>query len=100
MLASVYLVDYQNDNVIVAGSETILEEIDGREYVYLAKPMEGKADVYEATKAYVQTGENDALNRELVGGVTPGDILVTEGMRSLTNGEAITLQMDNVTAAN
>ena len=99
MLASVYLVDYQNDEVIIAGSETILEEIDGREYVYLAKPMDGEKDIYTATKSYVQTGENDAINRELTGGVSPGDILVTEGMRSLTNGEAITLQMDNSVAA-
>jgi len=94
MLASVYLVDYENDNVVIAGSETILEEIDGREYVYLAKPMEGQKDVYAARKAYIQTGENDALNREIIGGVSPGDILVTEGMRSLTNGEAIKLQLD------
>ncbi len=99
MLASVYLVDYQNDDVIVAGSETILEEIDGREYVYLAKPMEGENGVYTATKAYVETGENDAINRELKSGVSPGDILVTEGMRSLTNGEAITLQLEKPVAA-
>ncbi len=98
MLASVYLVDYQNDDVIVAGSETILEEIDGREYVYLAKSMEGQKDVYSATKAYIQTGENDAINREIIGGVSPGDILVTEGMRSLSNGEAIKLQMDKPVA--
>jgi len=98
MLASVYLVDYQNDNVIIAGSETILEEIDGREYIYLAKPMEGQKDVYKATKAYIQTGENDAVNREITGGVSPGDILVTEGMRSLTNGEAIKLKMDKPVA--
>jgi len=99
MLASVYLVDYQNDDVIMAGSETILEEIDGREYVYVAKPMEGNKEVYTATKAYVQTGENDALRRELIGGVNPGDLLITEGMRSLTSGEAITLQMEASTKA-
>ncbi|MFK8057314.1 MAG: efflux RND transporter periplasmic adaptor subunit [Saprospiraceae bacterium] len=98
MLASVYLVDYQNDNVIMAGSETILEEIDGREYIYIAKPMEGKKDVYVASKAYVQTGENDALRREITGGAKPGELLITEGMRSLTNGEAITLQVDKPVA--
>lgn len=93
MLAAVYLVDYENKDVVLIGNEAILEEIDGREYVYVARLMEGKKDIYTADKVYVKTGKNDATRREILEGLQPNDYLVTQGMRSLTEGEAITLKL-------
>ncbi len=99
MLATVYLVDYERDDVIVVGSEVVLEEIDGREFVFVAKPAtEHGESLYRATKTYVKTGENDALRREILGGLAAGDIIVTEGMRSLTDGEYIRLDMEQPVA--
>ena len=95
MLANVYLVDYENADVVAVPSAVVLQEIDGREYVFLARAADVAPDYYTARKAYVQTGENDATRRELRSGVRPGDILVTEGMRSLTDGELIRLQFQD-----
>ena len=92
MLANVYLVDYQRDDVVVVPAAVILEEVSGTEYVYVARPSDAGEGIYTARKVTVATGENDALRREVLSGLQPGDLLVTEGMRSLTDGELIRLQ--------
>ena len=97
MLANVYLIDYRRDNVIAVPSEAVLEEVDGREYVYTAVPIPGKAGLYTAKKLYVTTGENDSARREILSGVAAGDILVTLGMRTITDGQ--TVRLEDVVAA-
>ena len=92
MLANVYLVDYENTDVVAVPSAVVLQEIDGREYVFVARPSDVAPDYYTARKVYVETGENDATRREIRAGLQPGDILVTEGMRSLTDDELVRLQ--------
>ena len=92
MLANVYLVDYENEDVVAVPSAVVLQELDGREYVFIARPSDVAPDYYQARKVYVETGENDATRREIASGLTPGDLLVTEGMRALTDGELVRLQ--------
>ena len=92
MLANVYLVDYAKEDVVTVPSETILEETDGREYVFVAEPVPGKPDVYTAKKAYVTTGENDATRREITSGLTPGDLLVTRGMRAIAADQTLRIE--------
>ncbi len=98
MLAYVYLVDYTNAAVVAVGNETVLEEIDGREYVYVARAGE-TGNEQTASKVYVKTGQNDALRREILEGLSAGDTLVTEGMRSLTDGQTIRVQLAEPIAA-
>ena len=92
MLANIYLVDYQNTDVVVLESETILQEVDGREYVFVAEPLPGKQGQYVARKRYIRTGENDALRREVLSGIEPGDLVVRLGMRSLSENQPIRLE--------
>ena len=92
MLATVYLIDYQRDDVVVVPSSVVLQEIDGTEYVFVAQPSDEGPGLYTAEKRVVVTGENDALRREILEGLRTDEILVTEGMRSLTDGELIRLQ--------
>lgn len=92
MLANVYLVDYAKADVVTVPSETILEETDGREYVFVASPIAGKPDAYEAKKVYVTTGENDATKREVTSGLDPGDLLVSKGMRSIAAGQNLRIE--------
>lgn len=92
MLATVYLIDYQRDDVVVVPSSVVLQEIDGTEYVFVAQPSDEGPGLYTAEKRVVVTGENDALRREILEGLRTNEILVTEGMRSLTDGELIRLQ--------
>ena len=99
MLANVYLVDYARDNVVTVPSETILAEVDGREYVYIAEPVAGQPGSYVARKSYVTTGENDALRREIRSGLAPGQLLINRGMRSVVDGQTIRLDGEQPPAA-
>jgi len=99
MLATVYLVDYARENVIVVPAAVILEEVSGTEYVFVAEPSDAGPNLYTARKRVVQTGENDALRREIDGGLSNGEIIITEGMRSLTDGELVRLQFNPSTVA-
>ena len=92
MLATVFFSDYERDDVVVVPSSVILQEVSGLEYVYVAAPSDAGAGIYRATKRRVTTGENDATRREVLGGLQPGELLVTEGMRALTDGQLIRLQ--------
>ena len=92
MLANVYLVDYARADVITVPSETILEETDGREYVFVATPVAGKPDAFVAKKVGITTGENDATRREVLSGLSAGDLLVTKGMRSIADGQALRIE--------
>ena len=94
MLANVYLVDYEAEGAVAVPAAVVLQEIDGTEYVFVARPSDVAPDYYTAEKVYVETGENDAARREIRRGLSQGDVLVTEGMRSLTDGELVRLQFD------
>ncbi len=92
LLANVYLVDYAKANVVTVPSETILEETDGREYVFVAEPVTGQSDTYTAKKVYVTTGENDATKREVTSGLNAGDLLVNKGMRSIAADQSLRIE--------
>ena len=92
MLASVYFSDYANEDVVVVPSSVILEEVSGAEYVFVAAPSDAGPGLYRAEKRTVTTGESDATRREVLSGVRPGEIIVTEGMRALTDGQYVRLQ--------
>ena len=100
MLATAYVVDYSAADAVVVPASTVLEEVDGREYVFVAGPGEGlPRGTYLAEKRYVETGESDARRREITSGLEAGDLLVTEGMRALTAGQAIRIERDMPIAA-
>lgn len=100
MLATAYVVDYSAADAVTVPSATVLEEVDGREYVYVAERAEElPAGTYLAAKRYVDTGESDTRRREITEGLQAGDLLVTEGMRSLTPGQAIRLELGGEVAA-
>ena len=100
MLATVHVVDYAADDAIAVPAATVLEEVDGREYVYVARAADGlPPGTFLAEKVYVTTGESDTRRREVTAGLEAGDLLVTDGMRSLTQGQAIRLEVSPRVAA-
>ena len=100
MLATAYVVDYSAPDAVAVPSATVLEEVDGREYVYVAERDDDlPAGTYRAAKRYVDVGESDTRRREITAGLEAGDLLVTEGMRALTSGQAIRLELPDAVAA-
>jgi len=89
LLAQIKLKELTAAEVITIPLTAIMQEVDGTQYVYVAKEQEG--DKWRASKTYIKTGEatdNDIIVEE---GLTITDILVTRGSRNLSNQELINL---------
>ncbi len=65
------------------------EDRDGR-YVFVLEPgAEGEGSV---TRREVTVGELTSEGLEILSGLTEGELLVTAGVRRLTDGEAVKMQ--------
>ena len=93
LLAQVKLKELSASEVITIPLQAIMQEVDGTQYVYIAKPKEDKK--WRATKTYIKTGEatnNDIIVEE---GLTISDVLVTKGTRNLSSQELINLNANS-----
>lgn len=93
LLAQIKLKELTAEDVIVIPLQAIMQEVDGTEYVYLAKAQEDKK--WRATKTYIKTGEATDNNIIIEEGLTTADVLVTKGTRNLSNQELIHLNADS-----
>ncbi len=73
-------------NVVQIGSENILQEVDGDQFVYIASNKEGK---YYATKRYISTGEKTSGAVIVTNGLSENELLVTTGTRNVSDGELL-----------
>jgi membrane fusion protein, multidrug efflux system len=81
MVALIKIVDYKNDNVIVAPVNTIQRAQDN-DFVFIAENNRAK-------KVTVKTGKIYNGNIEILSGLKAGDQLITAGYQDLNDGEAI-----------
>lgn len=88
LLAEIQVEEVNIPNVVKIPVEYILQEVDGKEFVYVVdfkNPKELRAE-----KRYIETGES-ALNEIIVtSGLSDQDIVVSKGARNLSNGELVT----------
>ena len=86
LLALVMINDYVLENSVVVPVETVLQEVGGKDYVFI---VEQGAEQSIAKKVYVETGES--YNGEIViqKGLNGGEQLITEGARYLTNNDPV-----------
>ncbi|MEP6676632.1 MAG: efflux RND transporter periplasmic adaptor subunit [Ferruginibacter sp.] len=89
-VAKVQILDYSAANVVVIPINTVQSDEKGK-YVYVqTKTSNGKA---VATKKTVIIGEVYADKVEIKSGLTPGDLLVTEGYQNIYQGQTITTEV-------
>lgn len=90
LLAKVKIEDYFNPNAIVVPSQYIYEDASYKSFVFVAKNINGKEGV--AKKVYITKGEKSENSVEISQGLSKGDILITDGSKTLTDGQKIKIQ--------
>lgn len=90
LLAKVKIEDYLNPNAIVVPSQYIYEDAAYKSFVFVAKNINGKEGV--AKKVYITKGEKSENSIEVTQGLSKGDILITDGSKTLTDGQKIKIQ--------
>lgn len=90
LLAKVKIEDYLNPNAIVVPSQYIYDDAAYKSFVFVAKNVNGKDAV--AKKIYITKGEKSENSVEITQGLSKGDILITDGSKTLTDGQKIKIQ--------
>lgn len=85
MIAVVKIIDYAKNDVIVIPVNCV-QNADGENFVYLAV-KEGNKTI--AKKRVVNVGVTYNDKAEIIGGITKGEQLITEGYSDLNDGELI-----------
>ena len=80
--AKVKINDYSNENALMVNQNFISIDSQNKEYVYKIYTNNDKNYV---SKTIVKTGKNNGKNIELLSGINPGDMIVSEGIRKLVD---------------
>ena len=74
--------DYSNSSALMVNQNFISIDSKNKEYVYKISTNNNKNYV---SKTIVETGKNDGVNIEILSGINPGDMIVSEGIRKLVD---------------
>lgn len=86
MLSLININDYTNHKALVVPSFTIRKDIKG-DYLFTVK--KGPKGENIAHKQYVKTGLSSGRYTEVVQGIKPGDIVITDGFNNVTEGTIV-----------
>ena len=87
LTAKLKINDYTNKEAILIPQSIISENAEGDQYVYVIKDVEGNIGV--AKQVVVKTGKTQEDIIEVLEGVSPGDMLIEEGARSVKDGQKV-----------
>ncbi|MFM9826795.1 efflux RND transporter periplasmic adaptor subunit [Flavobacterium sp.] len=83
-VAKLKIVDYVSKGAIVVPTGIIQEDGTGANYVYVVEGSNGKTGT--AKKVIVEVGKSSDNVTEILSGLSTNDIIVTEGVNSISNG--------------
>lgn len=83
-VAKLKIVDYTSKNALVVPTGVIQEDAANKTFVYVAEQIKGKTGV--AKKTFVKTGQSAHNATEILSGLKAGDIVVTEGANTVSEG--------------
>lgn len=83
-VAKLKITDYTNKNAIVVPTGVIQKDGTGSNYVYVVQESNGKTGT--AKKVIVEIGKSSENVSEIVSGLSANDIIVVEGVNSISNG--------------
>lgn len=83
--------DYTNEKAILIPQSIISEDADGDQYVYVLAENDGKKAI--AKQVVVTTGKTQEDSIEILEGLSQGDLIISEGARSVKDGQAV--KIDN-----
>jgi membrane fusion protein (multidrug efflux system) len=76
--------DYVNPNAIIVKNQNLIEKADGSKVVFVAQNLEKKNAIVKMVTLELGKKKGDAC--EVISGLNTGDLLVTDGVRSLRDG--------------
>ena len=83
-VAKLKIIDYVSKNAIVVPTNVVQEDGKGDKFVYIATQINGKTGT--AKKVVVKTGKSSDNVTEIVSGLSAKDIIVTEGVNTISEG--------------
>ncbi len=85
VLATVRFADYTNQNCVIIPTK-LLQSSNGDNYVFTAKNKDGN---YKAYKTPIKTGRSYQGMTEVLEGLKPNQLLITDGFRSVSDREMV-----------
>ncbi len=86
LTARVEINDYTNEKAILLPQNIISENGDGKMYVYTTAKTEG---LTETKRVLIETGKTQEGFTEILEGISSGDAVVSEGVRSVRDGHQV-----------
>ena len=83
-VAKLKIIDYVSKDAIVVPTNVIQEDGKGDHYVYVVEESNGKTG--KAKKVIVSVGKSSDNVTEIVSGLSANDIIVTEGVNTISEG--------------
>jgi len=83
-VANLKIMDYSNKNTIVAPTNVVQEDGEKNKFVFVVANSNGKTGT--AKKVLVKTGKSSNNVTEILSGLSENDIIVTEGVNSISEG--------------
>lgn len=83
-VAKLKITDYVNTKTIVVPTIVVQEDSKGDKFVFIATQINGKKGV--AKKVIVTIGKSSDNVTEILSGLAPNDVIVTEGVNTISDG--------------
>jgi RND family efflux transporter MFP subunit len=83
-VANLKIMDYSNKKTIVAPTNVVQEDGEKNKFVFIVANSNGKTGT--AKKVLVKTGKSSNNVTEILSGLSENDIIVTEGVNSISEG--------------
>jgi RND family efflux transporter MFP subunit len=83
-VAKLKIVDYISKNAIVVPTNVVQEDAEHNKYVYTVSNSDGKTGT--AKKVLVKVGQSSDNVTEILSGLSSNDIIVTEGVNTISEG--------------
>ena len=90
LLAQVRIEDYVNANALQIPAQYIYEDAAHRSYVFVAQNPGG--GLATARKVMINQGEKSENSVEITTGLKAGDVVITDGSKTLTDGQKVKIQ--------
>jgi membrane fusion protein, multidrug efflux system len=83
-VAKLKIIDYTNADAVVVPTNVVQEDGEGNKFVFVVANSNGKTGI--AKKVLVEIGKSSDNVTEIVSGLTANDVIVTEGVNTISEG--------------
>jgi len=88
LTAKVKINDYTNKSAILIPQSILSENAEGQQYTYITSEKDNQ-NIAKAKRVVVKTGKTQGDLIEILEGINPGDAVISEGARSVKDGQKV-----------